>query len=191
MIKVDPIRNVETISDIKTLLCAKPRDLCIFVLGINTAYRANELLSITCDQVRHLQTGDVLELKQTKTKKNRAITLNHLAAKAIQNWLRYHPNPVDDAPLFISRTGNALTVSTLSNMVKGWCTEVGLRGNYSSHTLRKTWGYHKLRSNNGLNRHLVLPILMLAYGHARQEQTLEYLCIQSDEVTNLYMEGAL
>lgn len=187
-IKVDPIRDTRAILRIKRMLRNKPRDLCLFTLGINTAYRASELLSITCGQVRFLQAGDVLDVWQRKTKKYRATTLNHAAINSITEWLTVHPEPLPNAPLFRSRTGQALTVSTLSNMVKDWCHNAHIHGNYGSHSLRKTWGYHQLRRNQKTKPHMVLPILMHAYGHTNQEQTLEYLCIQSDEVANLFMQ---
>ena len=73
-------------------LADNPRDLCLFTLGINTAYRANELLSITVGQVDYLAPGDRLDLKQTKNKKNRATTLNATVIEAIDNWLKVHPD---------------------------------------------------------------------------------------------------
>ncbi len=190
-IKVMPIQQIAAIQKIRENLHLRPRDLCLFVLGINTAYRANELLSITCGQVNYLAAGDVLDIKQTKTRKNRSTTLNKSAVQAIDYWLSKHPNPKNNSPLFLSRTGSALTVSTMTNMVKGWCADVDLRGNYGSHTLRKTWGYHQLRQNRETKPHMLLPILMQAYGHARQDQTLEYLCVQSDEVASLFMQVEL
>ena len=54
---------------VKETLAEKPRDYCLFVLGINPAFRASELLSIRVGQVRYLQAGDRLEIKQWKTKK--------------------------------------------------------------------------------------------------------------------------
>ena len=45
-IKVEPIRDKKAIDRIKKQLRDSPRDLCLFILGINTAYRANELLAI-------------------------------------------------------------------------------------------------------------------------------------------------
>lgn len=36
-IKVEPIRSVQGINKIKEALADKPRDYCLFVLGINTA----------------------------------------------------------------------------------------------------------------------------------------------------------
>lgn len=191
-IKVEPIRDLKAIKRIKKLYADKPRDLCLFTFGINTAYRANEILSFTIGQVDYLRAGDRLELKQSKNKKYRPVTVNQTVVDAIDAWLTAHPDPAPEAPLFISqKRGNALTVSTVNNMVKDWCDEVGLKGNYGSHTLRKTWGYHQLRGNTKTSPHLVLPLLMEAYGHATQKQTLEYLCIQSDEVANLFMEVEL
>src|SRR5687768_2351333 len=72
-IKVEPIRTKKAIEIIKRSLYEKPRDLCLFTLGINTAYRANELLSITVGQVRHLQVGHALALKQSKTQTYRMV----------------------------------------------------------------------------------------------------------------------
>ncbi len=192
VIKVDPIKDIKAIKRIKKLLDDKPRDLCLFSLGINTAYRANELLSITVDQVDYLRAGDVLELKQTKTNKYRPITLNNAAITTIDQWLKHHPDKRQGTPLFLSGRGeNALTVSSVSTMVKEWCENSGLRGNYGSHTLRKTWGFHQLRENRETKPHMVLPLLMDAYGHSNQQQTLDYLCIQSDEVANLFMQVEL
>jgi len=180
--KVEPIRDLKAIKRIKKLYADKPRDLCLFTMGINTAYRAKELLSLTVGQVDHLQAGDRLDLKQTKNGQYRATTLNPTVITAIDNWLRHHPDPHAEAPLFRSTvTGQALRVSTVNNMVKQWCREVGLRGNYGSHSLRKTWGYHQ-RVHNGQP----LPLLTAAYGHATQAQTLAYLCIQEEEIADLF-----
>ncbi|MCU7882561.1 MAG: hypothetical protein KZQ66_01120 [Candidatus Thiodiazotropha sp. (ex Lucinoma aequizonata)] len=52
-IKVEPIRNVKAIRRIKMLLVDRPRNLCFFTFGINTAYRANEILSVKVGQVAH------------------------------------------------------------------------------------------------------------------------------------------
>ncbi|MEO0569291.1 MAG: site-specific integrase, partial [Pseudomonadota bacterium] len=60
--KVEPVKDVKAIKRIQKLLDDSPRDLCFFTLGINTAYRANELLRLTVGDVEHLAPGDVLEV---------------------------------------------------------------------------------------------------------------------------------
>lgn len=179
-IKVEPIRNKKVIATIKSNLSSSLRDLALFTLGINTAYRANELLSLRIVDVKHLRAGDVLEIRQTKTNKDRSVVLNGQTVDALQNWI--NSTYLDEqAPLFTSRKGGALQVPTLNNMVKKWCRDAGLVGNYGSHSLRKTWGYWQRKGNN-----TPLPLLMVAFGHSTERQTLEYLCIQSDEITELY-----
>lgn len=181
-IKVEPIRELDAIKRIKKQLESSPRDLCLFTLGINTAYRGNELLSITVGQVAHLKPGDRLDLKQSKNKRYRATTLNAAVIGSIKAWLVSHPDPRADAPLFYSyKDRKALLVSTLSRMVKNWCKNADLHGNYGSHTLRKTWGYHQRKT---FDKHTAL--LTWAYGHSSEAQTLEYLCIQPDEITALF-----
>ena len=45
-IRVEPIRSKKAIKNIKKLLSDQPRNLCLFLVGINTAYRASDLLTI-------------------------------------------------------------------------------------------------------------------------------------------------
>jgi integrase len=181
-IKVEPIRDKKAIQRIKKQLRDSPRDLCLFVLGINTAYRANELLSIKVGDVRDLRPGDVLTRKQSKTKKYRGVVLNQVAQESIQTWLASEVGQklTDDDYLFTGKRG-VLKVATVSTMVKTWCQDVGLKGNYGSHSLRKTWGYWQRKE-----RGTAIPLLMEAFRHSTQRQTLEYLGIEADEIAEIY-----
>jgi len=181
-IKVEPIRDINAIMAIKKLLQNQPRNSCLFTLGINTAYRAGELLSLRICDVAHLEVGDSLDIKQLKNNKYRRATLNSVAHKALRRWLDAHPMSSPSAPLFLSQKGGALSVSYVNQLVKGWCKSAGLSGNYGSHTLRKSWGYHQRTGNDA-----PVALLMRAYGHASEWQTLEYLCIQPEEIRELYL----
>jgi len=185
-ITVEPIRSMSAVRSIKARLKHKPRDRCLFVLGVNTGFRACELLSLTCGQVAHLKVGDELTIKQSKTAKVRTVILYGTAIKAIYQWLKVHPDPQSNAPLFLSRSGRALTVSTVCNMVKGWCNEAGLKGRYGSHTLRKTWGFMQLRHNTVSNPQALLTLVMEALDHTDPKVTRRYLGVQFDEVAELY-----
>ena len=111
-----------------------------------------------------------------------ATILNGAVIAALQAWLKEHPDPRPKAPLFPSQKGgDALSVPTLNNMVKDWCREAGLKGNYGSHTLRKSWGYfQRVRAKTPV------ALLMSAFGHSSERQTLEYLGIEPDEICALY-----
>lgn len=185
-IKVDPIKSVKDIQAIKKMLKnEKPRDYCLFVLGINTNLRASDLLSITVDQVRDLKAGEELVLKEKKTGKARRITLNESAVEAVQHWIKNNVTLEDDDQLFKSQRGT-LTVQSVNRLVKTWCKDINLRGNYGSHTLRKTFGYHQRVQLN-----TSIPELMVMFNHSTQRQTLDYLCIQADEIKTAYMKLCL
>jgi len=46
--------------------------------------------------------------------------------------------------------------------------------------MRKTWGYWQYQNGTPI------PLLMEAFGHSTQRQTLNYLCIEPDDIQALY-----
>jgi integrase len=182
-IKVEPIRTLKDVKAIKRLLADKPRDLAIFTLGINTNLRASDIVAITVGQVKHLKPEEHFSVTEKKTGKARAITVNKTVYDAIQAVLATMPDAEDSAPFFQSRKGKqALCVPYLNDLVKGWCKEINLTGNYGSHTLRKTFGYMHRTVNK-----TDLPTLMQMFNHSSQKQTLDYLCIQPEEIKSAYL----
>lgn len=103
--------------------------------------RAGDLLQIKAGQVRHLKPMDEIELREQKTGKLRRITLNKASVDAIMQLLKLRPYQDSDT-LFIGQRG-PLTVPSIHRLVKSWCRAINLQGNYGSHSLRKTWGYHQ------------------------------------------------
>lgn len=185
VIRVDPIRELSAIDGIKVLLTKQPRNFALFVLGINTNLRAIDLLGLRVGQVAGLRPGSELVVREKKTGKIRAIPLNGSVHAAILAWLAQHPRADQaEAPLFASRTGEkALSVPAMNRLVKRWCHEVGLEGNYGCHTLRKTFGYqHRVHFGTDL------PTLMTMFNHSSQRQTLTYLGIQPEEIRSAYMK---
>lgn len=130
--------------------------------------------------VRHLEAGDEGTIKEKKTGKHRRITLNMAVIASIRALLNSRDYQ-DDAPLFIGQRG-LLAVSSVNRLVKGWCKAIRLKGNYGSHTLRKTFGYHQWTTYG-----VGVPELMVTFNHSSQRQTLDYLCIQDEEIRSIYM----
>jgi integrase len=178
-IKVEPIRKKRDIESIKKMLSDNPRNQALFTIGINTNLRASDLLSIKAGQVRELKPGDSIQVKEKKTGKFRTITLNKACTGAIHKLLQTRPYK-DREPLFVGQRGS-LTVPSVVRLVKSWCRAINLKGNYGSHTLRKTWGYHQ-RVSFGTD----IPRLMICFYHSSQRQTLDYLCVQPEEIKDVY-----
>ena len=182
-IKVEPIKNRKDMATLKKLLQDRPRDLALFTLGINTNLRASDLLRLKVHQVRHLKSQEgenEIELVEKKTGKTRHITMNKTCIEAIKTLL-ISETFSDDDYLFKSQRREVLTVPSTHRLVKSWCKAINLKGNYGSHTLRKTLGYHQ-RVTFGVD----LPRLMVCFNHSTQKQTLDYLCIQPEEIKDVY-----
>lgn|SRR5574340_158094 len=178
-IKVEPIRDVKDIRLIGKLLEDRPLYAALFTVGINTNLRASDLISLKIGQVRGLAPMGEIEIWERKTGKLRRVTINKHALDAISALLRAFPGQ-DDDDLFRGQRGT-LTVGSVHRLVKSWCRSIHLRGNYGSHTLRKTWGYHQ-RVTYGVG----LPELMTCFNHATQRETLNYLCVQPQEIRSVY-----
>ena len=177
--KVEPIRKLEDIEKIKMYLFGHPRNYTLFVIGVNTNLRASDLVGIKVRQVRGLKPMDDLEITERKTGKKRRITLKKSCIDAISGLLR--TNDYTDDYLFKGQRGQ-LRPETIHALVKSWCKVINLKGNYGSHTLRKTWGYHQRLTYN-----VGIPELMVFFNQSTQKQMLDYLCIQPDEIRSVYV----
>jgi integrase len=177
--KVDPIKSKKHIQTIKKLLADRPLDFALFTVGINTNLRASDLLGIKVNQVNDLNPNDEIVLNEKKTKKGRRLNLNKACIEAIQGLLA--SREYQDADYLFTGQRGVLTVPTVNQKVKSWCRELNLKGNFGGHTLRKTFGYHQ-RVTFGTD----LPTLMVCFNHSTQKQTLDYLCIQPEEIRDVY-----
>ena len=178
-IMVEPIKSKKDIKAIKLLLANKPLDLALFTVGINTNLRASDLLSLKVEQVNHLTPMQEIILREKKTKKDRRISLNSACIEAMQNLLKSKKLKDEDF-LFTGKFGTVILTPSLNLKVKSWTSAIRLKGNYGSHSLRKTWGYHQRQAGADI------PTLMECFNHSTQKQTLTYLCIQPDEIKNIY-----
>lgn len=181
--KVEPIVAPTDIKNIKKILRDTPRDLLLFVLGVNSGLRAQDLLNLRAQNLRDCKVGDRITLKEKKTNKDNVFIVN----KEIKNALEGHllTSKLNDADfLFKSRKGRnyPLTTFAVTKMVKKWCAAVNLKGNYGAHTLRKTWTYQQ-RKKFGVS----WEVLSKRLNHSNPSITRRYLGIQEEEVEEILM----
>ncbi len=183
VIDVQPIRKKKDIEAIKKILSDKPRDYLFFVMGINNGLRASDLLKLTVGQIRHMNPGQVLKIREKKTKRTNILVVNKAVYKAIQIYFE-KLGPDDDAFLFRSRKGKnqPLTVMSANNLIKSWTRTINLKENYGTHSLRKTWGYHQ-RVTHGVG----IEVISDRLGHTSIKTTMRYLGINEDEVVGILM----
>lgn len=183
---VEPIRSRKKIAQIKNLLRGEKRfrDLLLFTVGINSALRVSDLLK--------LQIGDFLDetgankerfwLREEKRNKRHEVIINDSIQEAIEEYRAAYPTleaDPDNFVFFSTRTNDYtkhITRQQAWHVVTGICKAVGLRGNYGTHTLRKTWGYHARMSG------VELSLIMHKLNHNDLSYTKRYLGITDDEL---------
>ncbi len=180
-ITVDPFRCEKDIQRIKKMLQSNNRDLLLFTMGINNGLRIGDLLKLTVDQVKDLKVGEYLTIREQKTKKENVLMVNKGVYSVLQKYLS-DSELSDDDYLFQSRKGNnrPLTVSSVNRMVKEWT--FGMKGNFGTHSLRKTFGYVQ-RTRFGVS----FEVLCRRFNHSNPSTTMRYLGIQSKEVNDILM----
>lgn len=181
-ITVEPIRNEKDIKSIKSLLSQRPRDLLLFTMGINNGLRVGDLLRLKVKDVKGLKEGDTLTIKESKTGKQNILMFNKNVYKALKNYLDIE-NPDYEDYLFESRKGKKpLSVSTVNALIKKWTRAINLKGNFGSHTLRKTFGYiQRIKYKVGFE------ILAKRFNHSSPSVTMRYLGISDKEVNGMLL----
>ncbi len=180
-ITVDPIRADKDIKKVKRLLKDNTRDLLLLTMGINNGLRISDLLKLKVGDVRDIKPGQTLKVKETKTGKMNILMINKSVHKVLKHYLD-EVKPLDEVYLFQSRNGNnkPLTRETVNKMIKEWTKS--LRGNYGTHTLRKTFGYIQ-RTKYGVS----FEVLCKRFGHSSPAITMRYLGIDDRKVKGILL----
>jgi len=155
MREVDPIRSKKEILDMKVHFLKEQnvRNYLMFVLGINSALRISDLLSIQVDEVRK-ENGEIrerLDLREGKTNKEKKYKISYNAKQALGFYFKYidseryhgHKEIRSSDYLFASQRGphNPINRTWAWRKVKDAALAVGIAENISPHSCRKTWGF--------------------------------------------------
>lgn len=183
---VEPIRDRRKIAQIKNLLRGQKRfrDLLLFVVGINTALRISDLLQ--------LQISDFLDeqgrmkhrfwIKERKRGKRHEVAINTSIREALDEYLAAFPEIGENKDNFVFFNSITNNYSLPIKRGQAWkfittiCRDAGLTGNFGTHSLRKTWGYHARMQG------VDLALIMHKLNHESIAYTKRYLGITDDEL---------
>lgn len=186
--EVEPIKKMKDIEKIEQYLRGKDnrRDYLMFVLGINVGLRAGDLLNLRISEVYSgSSVKETVRITEEKTKKIREFTLNRNAAAAIMYYLEGLSEMDPNAYLFASQKGGHLSVSAAHKIIKNLIRDLHIKGNYGTHTLRKSWAYH-IYINHAKTNPLILPTLQKMLNHSNQLTTLRYIGITKEVIEDIY-----
>ncbi len=183
---VEPIRDRKKIAQIKNLLRGQQRfrDLLLFTVGINTALRISDVLQLRIGQFVDEQNKlrSRFEVREIKTGKRHDVTVNDSIREALGEYLRAYPDVTDKSDNFVffnseyNHYSEPLKRGRVWEFISTICKEVGLQGNYGTHSLRKTWGYQA--RTQGVD----LALIMYKLNHASLADTKRYIGITNDEI---------
>lgn len=168
---VQPIRNLEKIQEIQSILRAQnERNYMMFVIGIYTGLRISDIVKLKVKDVRN---KDHIVITEMKTKKVKRLLIVPELKRVLK---RYIENKDDNDYLIQSRKGKnkPLQRNMAYRILKNAAKECGL-AEIGTHTMRKTFGYHQYRKNKNV------AFLMGLFNHSSQIITLRYIGIEQDD----------
>ena len=154
------------------------------MVGINSALRISDLLEL---QVAHFvdEQGHIRQrfwIKEKKRGKRQEVVINESIRETLEEYLAAYPGIGEKQFNFVFFNPKHNDYALPIKRGQGWkfitsiCQEVGLRGNFGTHSLRKTWGYHARVSG------VDLALIMHKLNHNSIAYTKRYLGITDDEL---------
>ncbi|MBC1228741.1 site-specific integrase [Listeria booriae] len=191
MNEVEPIKNLEKIDLMKDILARGKfgkRNVLLFTIGINTAYRISDLISLKLSDVleinrKKIRPKERLIMKEKKTDKNNSVILTKKLQKEIlafveEQYPAWYAAQDLDHYLFISRQHQAGGGPISRRQVWVILSEAGKKAglkNIGPHSMRKTFGYHLYK--NGTSIELIQDLL----NHSSAKITLRYIGITQED----------
>ena len=153
------------------------------IVGINTGLRVSDLLKMRFGDFK----SDKLVLTETKTKKQRIITINTNIKKAYdrlsKKFIELNIDINDDDYIFVSQKGMVYNTQSINYILKQVFNTKKLQ--ISNHSLRKSFGRRVYEINNDSENALVL--FSDIFNHSNLSITRRYLGIRQETISNVYL----
>jgi DNA-binding GntR family transcriptional regulator len=138
----EPIKSVDDIHKLRSVINKKPRDLLLFDLAVETGIGMKKLLRLKAKDLARINVGGTVSVKSDHGKLH-AFTMTEIVHETFNKYLKEN-EPEEDDFLFKSERGSEpLSLPTVSNMVKGWFKAANIKHCHGSISLRKTWEYNQ------------------------------------------------
>lgn len=186
-----PIKDKEVLEEFKRYYLKKEnyRNYSLIVIGLNTALRISDILSLKWSDVYNFSTNTFkshLELNERKTGKHSVIALNGAAISALRCFMEHLPSSEFKRGkyIFASRKAEDKPIGRVQayRIIKEAAAWAGLEEHISCHSLRKTFGYFAYKSGTDS------VMLMEIYNHSSFRVTQRYLGIRQDERDAVFMQ---
>ena len=194
----EPIKNKKDIKAVEQYLKEhNERDYVIWVLGLNSGLRISDIVGLNVSDVVEKTHITIIEKKTQIVKNASWFNINILEEK--NNILVSLDNDIEtinfklkkvlksftkgrnlDEPLFLGKQGKRLDRKQVYRFLIDACNKVGVKSKVSTHTMRRTFGYHHYQQYKDA------VILQKIFNHSSQRITLMYIGIEQDEIDYSY-----
>lgn len=187
-----PIRREEDLRRFKEFYrveCPNQRNYLLLVMGLNTALRISDILSLRWRDVYDFELKRYREhlcITEQKTDKKSMIYINRNIKRALIEYKDYLTGQKkisgEETFLFESSTKKGCSISRVQafRIVKKAATACRLEGVVSCHSLRKTFGYYAWQQG------IKPALLMNIYNHSSFQMTVRYLGIEQDDRDDIF-----
>lgn len=154
---------------------------CGFFFGL----RISDLLTLTWDMILN---KDSFTISEHKTGKHREVRINKGFQQHIQDCHASMNIKDDSKPCFRNRYGGVLSLQMINRDFKAIKFKYRLKvGNFSTHTMRKTWGRQIWEMENAEGRgEMALLKLSELMNHSAPSITRRYIGLRQQELGELY-----
>lgn len=177
---VEPIRGKKKLKDLEKIFSRQsPRNLLLFVMGINLGLRISDILSL---DVRDVKDKEFIILNEKKTGKYKKMPIN---PKLIKMITEYTKDMETDKPLFMTKFKNRMDRITAFRIIKKGSKAANISENIGTHSLRKTFGYHFYK------KYKDVAMLQKIFNHSSPQVTLRYIGIEQEKIEENYLKFVL
>ncbi|MBA2595109.1 MAG: tyrosine-type recombinase/integrase [Chloroflexia bacterium] len=165
------------------------RDGAILELLLQTGIRQSECAAIALSDMQlparvSRDEGNVGSLRvHGKGRKDRVVTLNYKACRALKAYLAVRPK-IDEEALFLTKFEKPLGTRSIRNIVSKYLNEAGIPG-ASTHALRHTFAAHHVRKGTKLD------VVRQALGHESLATTSVYVGLAREVMDQELQRNAL
>lgn len=174
------------------------RDWFLFVVGINVGLRVSDLTKLKWDNIFESDMKTFVDgrnKEEQKTGKMKLICPNEYMKKVVKEYLYFSDvEPGAGGYVFLSGRKNkdgeypSISDAAVEKMIKEVTGACGIDGNYNTHSLRKTYAFHKYMMYVKNNDPLALVKVQKDLNHRNSSDTARYLGITRDEQIKSSME---
>jgi integrase len=187
---VEPFRSKKDVEAVRLYLRGKELKHGLwFWIGVNSALRISDLLSLKIGNIRKTDGTIVnkITLKEQKTSKTKEFPISDKIRAEIQAVIRHYALNDDDNPLFPSQKkgeNDALKPigrSYANQLITEAATMCNIKGNYGSHSMRKSFAYFAWQQGTDV------LLLMDLLNHSSPKDLRRYIGITQDQLNEVYL----